>query len=121
VHDAGGALSTIRRCLHAGGPHPQGDYVPHVTVGLYADAWPTAAVARRFQTLADAPRLPCRITRLSLMGYAAADIGGALFTLADYELGTHELRWRDTKAAPAGTGTALTTTAGQRAPHAETP
>ena len=79
------------------------------------------AVARRFQTLADAPRLPCRITRLSLMGYAAADIGGALFTLADYELGTHELRWRDTKAAPAGTGTALTTTAGQRAPHAETP
>lgn len=121
VHDAGDALATIRRCLHADAPHPQGDYVPHVTVGLYAGAWPTAAVARRFQTLADAPRLPCRVTRLSLMGYAAADIGGALFTLADYELGTHELRWRDTKAAPAGTGTALTTTAGQRAPHAETP
>lgn len=101
VHDASGALDALRRCLHADGQHPQGGYVPHVTVGLYADAWPTAEVARRFQALDDAPQLPCRVTRLSLMGYVAADIGGALFTVADYDLATRRLQWQGALSARA--------------------
>ncbi len=74
----------------------------HVTVGLYADAWPTAEVARRFRALDDAPHLPCRITRLSLMGYVAADIGGELFTLADYHLAERRLQWREARQGLAG-------------------
>lgn len=101
VHDATGALDALRRCLHADGQHPQGGYVPHVTVGLYADAWPTAEVARRFQALDDAPHLPCRITRLSLMGYVAADVGGALFTVADYHLAERRLQWQGAPPARA--------------------
>ena len=43
---------------------------------------PSAAeVARRFRALDDAAHLPCGITRLSLMGYVAADIGGDVFAL----------------------------------------
>ena len=102
VHDSTAALATLRRCLHADGQHPQGGYVAHVTVGLYADAWPTAVVARRFRAFDDAPHLPCRITRLSLMGYVAADIGGELFTLADYHLAERRLQWRGAQAEPAG-------------------
>mgnify|MGYP006204546849 FL=1 len=97
VHDSTAALATLRRCLRAEGQHPQGGYVPHVTVGLYAEAWPTAEVARRFRALDDAAHLPCGITRLSLMGYVAADIGGELFTLADYHLAERRLQWREAR------------------------
>lgn len=95
VHDPSGALASLRRCLQVGDDDAHGGYVPHVTVGLYAGAWPTAELAERFRALADAPRLACRIDRLSLMGYDAADIGGSLFTLADYDLAARRLRWRD--------------------------
>ncbi len=104
VHDSTAALATLRRCLHADGQHPQGGYVAHVTVGLYADAWPTSEVAQRFRAFDDAPHLSCRITRLSLMGYVAADIGGELFTLADYDLAERRLQWRGAQPEPAGDG-----------------
>lgn len=99
VEDDGTALATLRRCLHAEAAHPQGLYVPHVTVGLYADAWPTAAVAQRFEPLADTPRLHCRITHLSLMGYVAAEIGGTLFKVADYGLDDGHLHWHASASA----------------------
>ena len=47
--------------------------------------------------LDDVAHLPCRITRLSLMGYVAADIGGELFTLADYHLAERRLQWREAR------------------------
>lgn len=94
VHAADTALATLRRCLHAERPHPRGAYVPHVTVGLYADAWPSAAVAARFSDLPAAPRLRHRVSRLSLLGYVAEEIGGALFTLAEYALDSGRMHWR---------------------------
>lgn len=99
VHGADDALAALRTCLQPDAPHPQGDYVPHVTVGLYADAWPTATVAARFDAFAPAPPLRCEITRVSLMGYAAAEIGGALFTLAEWDLAGRHLAWRTAEAA----------------------
>ncbi len=99
VDGAHAALGALRACLHTDTPHPQGEYVPHVTVGLYADALPTAAVAARFDRFTPAAPLQCRIERLSLMGYVAAEIGGALFTVAEWDLATRRMHWRD--AVPA--------------------
>lgn len=93
VHAADDAFAVLRRCLHADASHPHGPYVPHITVGLYADAWPSAAVAERFARVPGTPRLRHRVTTLSLVGYASAEIGGALFTLAEYDLETGRLRW----------------------------
>lgn len=87
------AFTLIRRCLHNEGPHPSGPYVPHVTVGLYSDAWPTKKVADRFAQIPPLPSLHLRVTRLSLLSYAAAQVGGALFTLAEYELNTGRMHW----------------------------
>lgn len=101
VHDARGALATLRRCLHAEGAHPHGPYVPHVTVGLYAGAWPSVEVADRFGQLPAAAPLHHRVTRMSLLGYVAAHIGGALFTLAEYELESGRMQWHAPLAADA--------------------
>lgn len=96
----GGTLGALRACLQPAAAHPQGDYVPHVTVGLYAGEWSTATVAQRFDAFAAGPPLRCEITQLSLMGYVAEEIGGALFTLADWQLTEQRLQWHDTPARP---------------------
>ena len=101
VDGALGALTALRTCLHVDTPHPQGEYVPHVTVGLYADALPTATVAARFDGFAPAATLRCTIERIALMSYAAAEIGGALSTLAEWDLATHRLHWRDAASSTA--------------------
>lgn len=93
VHEGHDAFATVRRCLQSEGSHPHGPYVPHVTVGLYADAWPRTEVVDRFAQIPSLPRLRHRVTHLSLLGYAAAQIGGPLFTLAKYELETGRMHW----------------------------
>lgn len=101
VDAAHAPLAALRACLHADTLHPQGEYVPHVTVGLYADALPTAAVAARFDHFAPTAPLHCAVERISLMGYAAAEIGGALFTLAEWNLAAHRLDWQDASSSRA--------------------
>lgn len=88
-----GSLDRLHACL-AGGPMdpPAHAYVPHLTVGLYAGAWPTVEIDRRLDTYAASP-LRLRIERLSLLGYAAAEVGGPLTRLADYELSDGRFRW----------------------------
>lgn len=105
VHDAGDTLSRLRRCVHAERAHPHGPYVPHVTVGLYAEAWPSAKVADRFGQVPAAPQLRHRVSRLSLLGYAAAQIGGALFTLAEYDLESGHMHWHAALAEDVGVRT----------------
>ena len=88
VHDASGSLAALRACLAAKASHAAGgDYVPHMTVGLYADAWPLAAVQARLKrcVLPEPVRLPVR--GISLLSYQAADIGGVLSCLARYPFG----------------------------------
>lgn len=96
VHDAGGHIAVLRRCLACADVSAlDGAYTPHVTVGLYADAWPLAAVQARLDSfVCDAP-LRLRVARVSLMAYAAAEIGGPLQRLADYDLGSGALRWEE--------------------------
>jgi hypothetical protein len=58
-----------------------------MTVGLYADAWPLAAVQARLRScvLPEPVRVPVR--GISLLSYQAADIGGELSCLARYPFG----------------------------------
>jgi 2'-5' RNA ligase len=85
VTETSGQLAALRACLTArGGQATTGDYVPHVTVGLYADAWPLAVVQARLKSCAlpEPVRVPVR--GISLLSYQSADIGGALSCLARY-------------------------------------
>lgn len=94
VDDQGGQIAAVRDCLAVDGQHRlAGDYVPHVTVGLYADAWPIGEIAARFGDFTAGERLRCRIERISLMSYLPSLIGGALSRVADYELANGEMRW----------------------------
>ena len=97
VHDPQGGIARLRHALvaasrqagQAGGP-----YTPHVTVGLYAGSWPTADIQRRLDDFPSVPALRCRIEGISLMHYAAPEIGGPLSTLADFHLAARRLSWR---------------------------
>lgn len=94
VSDAGGRIAALRACFAAGDHnHPDGEYVPHVTVGLYADAWPMAGVRPRLDAFAAGAPLRLRIGRIGLLGYAAADIGGPLARIADYDFADGVLHW----------------------------
>ena len=98
VGDAGGHIAALRRCLtgEAGeAGEPGFIYTPHVTVGLYADAWPTAAVQARLDSFACAAPLRLRVAGVSLMAYAAGEIGGPLERVADYDLENGVLRWNE--------------------------
>lgn len=70
-----------------------GDYVPHVTIGLYAGVWPAAEV---LAAMAGVPATPLllQLERVGLMAYAPAEIGGALDYLGDYDLRDGVFRWR---------------------------
>lgn len=100
-------LQAIRACL--AGPHGHrlwGHYVPHVTVGLYADVWPAQAVLARLnaggafeEAARDEVREPSAgsgvalpVERVCLMGYAPAVIGGPLTVLGEFDL--RERCWR---------------------------
>lgn len=104
VSDEGGAIAALRACLadsylQAGGCA----YTPHVTVGLYADAWPVPAVQARLDSFVCGAPLRLRIAGINLMSYAAADIGGPLQRVARYEFDSAALRWEDMLFAPVPT------------------
>lgn len=121
VADPGGHLDRLRVCLAAGtpsqrecadAPDPDLDadpypYTPHVTVGLYADAWSTDAVRPRLARAAAEAPLSLRIARIGLFGYATHDIGGPLTRLADYELANGVFCWRETVVFAAGPADAI--------------
>ena len=92
VADPTGGIHHLRRTLAGDQDEPGGPYTPHVTVGLYAGTWPTARIQPRLDAFA-APALPCRVERISLMHYAAPEIGGALTTLASFDLARRRLDW----------------------------
>ncbi|MBL8428767.1 MAG: 2'-5' RNA ligase family protein [Dechloromonas sp.] len=95
VVDQGDHIAAVRRCLAVDG-HTRlfGDYVPHVTVGLYGGAWPADEVAGLMASFSAATIVHCRVERISLLAYQPADIGGPLTCLADYVLASREMRWR---------------------------
>lgn len=100
VLDGAGGIAALRSCLAINGQHRLlGDYVPHVTIGLYAHAELFAAIRQRLMACRCGDDLSLPVERLSLMSYAPADIGGALQCLGEYRLATGEWGWFDSSSA----------------------
>ena len=94
VADFAGRIAAVRNCLAVDGRHRLlGRYVPHVTVGLYADAWPVTNIAARFGQYVAGEPSHCQIERVSLMSYSPSLIGGELSAVADFHLASGEMRW----------------------------
>lgn len=88
------AIAAIRQCLATDGAmRLYGDYVPHVTVGLYADAWPADEVNARLAAFPESTALRQRIERVSLMGYDPSEIGGPLRRLGCFQLCSRDMEW----------------------------
>ena len=101
VQDAGGQIAALRECLACGSLNDScGTYTPHVTVGLYADAWPMSEVQARLASFAGREALHLRISGISLLSYASAHIGGALACRARYDFQSETLHWTDSQRAP---------------------
>ena len=96
VVDADDGVAALRACLApARFDHQTDDYTAHVTVGLYNGAWPSAQVSRRLAAFPAAPAVRCMVDRISLMSYAAHDIGGPLTTQAEYLFDSAAIVWHD--------------------------
>ena len=94
--DPGEGFAAVRACLAVEGANRLcGDFTPHLTVGLYADAWPASLVNARLASLAAAGALRCRVERISLMSYAPAEIGGPLSRLGCFHLAPGTMHWHD--------------------------
>ena len=87
VHDVGGGIARLRHALTDSAAEPGGPYTPHVTVGLYAGAWPSTEVLPRLDAFEAGPPLCCHVDSVSLMRYAAPDIGGPLETIGRFRFG----------------------------------
>lgn len=95
VTDPSNSLHQLHACLHSVASDANFQYVPHVTVGLYAKAWPTALVSNHLDAFSHGAVTNCLISRISLMSYAAAEIGGKLVTIADYDLEQADIKWHE--------------------------
>lgn len=89
-------LRALRQCLagNAAINSPPSHYTPHVTVGLYADAWPMQTLRKEFERFPDDPDLHLPIGGIQLLSYAAREIGGPLQRLADYDFSSGKLLWK---------------------------
>jgi len=95
VNDPINCLHQLHACLHAVASDASFQYVPHITVGLYSAAWPTQIVSKYLDTFPRGSATTLLINSVSLMSYAAAEIGGALVTIADYDLVHAEIKWHE--------------------------
>ena len=93
VGDSDGGIAASRACLAPEGAFRLwGDYVPHVTIGLYADAWPVETVFPRLAPVG-VDALSLLVDRVSLMAYEPTDIGGPLSHLGCFDLVGRAMRW----------------------------
>lgn len=77
VEDRSGALDRLRAQLHAvRRDDPSPVYRPHLTVGLYRDAFALDAVHRHLATFAAAQPAPLRVCEVSFCAYATHELQG---------------------------------------------
>lgn len=95
VKQAANILHQLHTCLHSVTCDAGFQYVPHVTVGLYADAWPTQAVSNHLDNFKKNTVINCLVNKINLMSYAASEIGGKLTTIAHYDLEHAQIKWHE--------------------------
>jgi len=79
VHGAGGALRKLRGALRRGqGEICPSRYTPHLTVGLYRDAFAKSELRRRLAPLAALPPLRLDVREIVFAGYDACSLDGPL-------------------------------------------
>ena len=93
VSDPTNSLHKLHACLHSLTSDANFQYVPHVTVGLYADAWPAQIVSNHLDNFQKNCVISYLVNKISLMSYAASEVGGKLITIADYDLERAEIKW----------------------------
>lgn len=94
INDVDRSIERIRACLAENGRHRLfGEYVPHVTVGLYRSAWPRSEIAARLREFESMPPLSIEVSEVTLLGYQPAVIGGRLETLGRFDLIGCDMHW----------------------------
>lgn len=97
IKEAGNNIVSLNKCLNINMPHNQHDqFIPHITVGLYADAWLSNEVSIKLDSFATPHTVRCTVNKISLMSYNPAEIGGALRTIADYDFVQAKIQWHET-------------------------
>ena len=104
VSNPGNSLHKLHACLHSVTSDANFQYVPHVTVGLYSEAWPAQTVSDHLDNLQQKCVTSCLVDKISLMSYAASEIGGQLTTIADYDLARAEIKWHQAPLFDSGVG-----------------
>ena len=107
VSDPTNSLHKLHACLHSLTGDANFQYVPHVTVGLYSHAWPVQTVSNYLDNFQQKFVTSCLVGNISLMSYAASEIGGKLITIADYNLERAEIKWREAPLFDSGAGQAI--------------
>lgn len=80
------------------------DYLPHVTLGLYREAWSPAQLQEALDRVDALPYVQLRVRHVSLMAYAAGDVGGPLLSLGALDLASRRWHWHPAASRVPGTG-----------------
>ena len=91
VHDPEEGITALRRLLGEHDRTPEHPYVPHVTCGLYGGEFPMLPIREKL-VACPVPTQTLPVTRLHLMAYEAALIGGPLLSLCAFDLETRRLQ-----------------------------
>jgi 2'-5' RNA ligase len=79
IQDPTGELERVRECITAVSPEDTpAPYQPHITLGLYRDAFDTAQVVDCLSAFAPAPVQPLLVTELAFCAFETKDIQGPI-------------------------------------------
>lgn len=90
VNDSSGGIARVRQALACAGDDDF-PYTPHVTIGLYRSVFSKAKVMRDLSAGPTFPPLQLTISKISLLTYQAAVIGGVLSPLIEFDLTKQQL------------------------------
>lgn len=93
VADPSGGLMALHLLLDAWHPTGPRTYLPHVTLGHYADRIETAQVAEALLPLRALPRIEIEVARVTLATYETSAICGQLSEVCSVDLKTGQLHW----------------------------